>query len=467
MRSFYTVCEMGFEPTPRRSRRTWGQATAVSVRDALLSSGRDLSIVSEVNSVEEQLSPTSVGQEESLTDPPRKCETPSIAWELPTRDFCRQKPDTKVVSSLSKRRNNQPRSKRNKKSVTEKSDLRGSRRGWTATTTHENNGRLTGIRSRVRGAPDSATVKSKKTSQVKHDVKKLLSTSRARQRVLKSRTEDFGKTIRVLDAKCATFRRLPGPEEAVHVDEEEACIIEVQRAAYDRWEKAVECAKQALEEVIEAEKVLGFAAEFDHLKGLMDTHGSDWDVGIDKYIDLYKNLQTEYPETAPIRRSKIVRRQPFSRSSEKKVPSRPSSPSRPSRDAPLPVRAHQRSRSSEDRTGRRSLSAIPSCLASDATAPRFDPNYILALGQRFAHSAEKWFLKLIHKLVGLEVEHSVYCREDCYRLMESLSKLQNWLLTAKGTTRMDRHDVLLNRLRDTVIRWSSQMFELPLAKTSG
>lgn len=437
---------MGCIDTPRRSRRAWDTATPVSVRDALMSSVRELSIVSEASSFGDQ-------PQEPLEDATHHRRTPSVAWELPVEDFRPQKPDSKVVSTL--RKGNAERPKR-EKSDAEVTTARKPRRTWANPPDQPE--RLTGIRARVRGASDNA-VKAKKAAMAKHDAKKLLSTSRARQKVIKSRAEDFQKTIRLLEAKSSVFRRSQSPEEFVNISEEEACIMEVQRASFDRWEKAVECAKMAMEEVIEAEKVMGFAAEFDQLKGMMDTHGKEWDVGIDKYIDLYKNLQTAYPETAPIRRSKIHRRQSFPHPNNKKPTPKP----RPE-VAPFPTRPCDRCPDEKLKAVR--ASNIPSGTGRNSSSQRFDPSYILSLGRRFAHSAETWFLKLIHSMVGIEVGQSVYCREDCYRLMESLSKLQNWLMTAKGTTRIDRHEVLKNRLRDTIIRWSAHMFELPLARTS-
>lgn len=443
---------MGCATTPRRSRRSWDTAAPVSVRDALLNSGRDLSIVSEVSSHDDP-TPRKEGYEEEEAQHRR---TPGVAWQVPVEDLQYQKPDPNVVSTLPKRSKNHSRSRR----VAPEADnttKRPNRRSWGQSNppSQENVERLTGIRSRVRGAQEVAG-KAKLAEKAKHDVKKLLSTSRARQKVLKTRNEDFSKTIHLLESKCSIFHRPAVANETIHASGEEACIKEVQRAAYDRWEKAVQCAKEALEEVIEAEKVLGFGAEFDALKGLMETHGQEWDVAIDKYIDLYKNLQTEYPQTTPIRRSKIIRKQPVSKDKKAAKPPRPEKP---------PSMMHEHTPSDEQIPLSCTTSCIPKSGEPTTNTQRFDPNYVITLGRRFAHSAEMWFLKLIHKMVGIEFAHSVYCREDCYRLMENFSKLQNWLLNAKGT-RMDRREVLLSRLRDTVIRWSSQMFELPLAKTS-
>eukprot|EP00210_Caulerpa_lentillifera_P007941 g7580.t1 len=480
------VCE---ETTPRRQRKSWvipRTEDRVSVKTVLHAAFHDTSLV-----LSEASTPRKLDSRDCEEQEPQRRNTPrGVAWDVSIRDSCSSRPDTSVVSSCKQerkrsqmhhRRNNRAPQMDNRSSTRTLPVTNGGgggggvrRNGVIASTMKPEDtiAKLKALRPKqhqdVHRNTESKTTNYEqytntrsKGSVAKDSLKRIMSGSRARNKVLKSRSETFTQTIELLNTSSSMFRRAKDPEEGLESTRhpEEICVIEVQQAAFDRWEKAVLVARQALEEAMEAEKVLSFAAEFEHMKESLESSQEDWDVGVDKYLNLYRTLQSEYPETAPIKPSRIQRHKRRTSLVLGRIKHRETAKSTVS------ARSDGGSTAELNNSSERKESSIPSRSQDVSTEAQFNVNVTRLLGRRFAHAAECWFLRLINRLVGTDFQPSVYCREDCYFLMESLRKVQNWLLHAKGRSRIDRNEGLLIKLRETIIQWSSKMIRLPPAKT--
>eukprot|EP00210_Caulerpa_lentillifera_P005311 g5074.t1 len=455
--------------TPRRQRRGWNiprDEDRVSVKTALHSSVAETSIViSEASTPRKRESRESEAHQRTRN--PR-----GVAWNVSMEDQQYSRPDPSVTSSLNDgRKRSQVRSSRSRvpdlepRNINETGVRQNAVFESVPSSSSDAIAQLNALRPKcvtngvrisdsksTQSEPWSTTATKSKGTVAKDSLKRILSGTRTRYKSLKSRTQNFAQTIELLSSSNSVFQRASDPDElAPECHPEEVCVIEVQQAAYDRWEKAVSIARQALEEAMEAEKILSFAAEFEQLKGSVESRTADWDVGVDRYLKLYRALQEEYPETAPIQPSRIQRHK---RRDNTRTPAAAAAAASVSGTT-----LNNRVRLSHSR------SSIP--LRSRDTSSSTDPNVIRLLGRRFAHAAECWFLRVINHLVGADFQPSVYCREDCYSLMESLRKVQNWLVQAKGRSRVDRNEALLTKLRETIIQWSSKMIRLPPAKTVG
>lgn len=453
--------------TPRRQRRGWNlprNEERVSLKAVLHSSIQDTSIV---------ISEASTPRKHESEDLKRYTKPRGVAWDVSMADYCNERPDPSLVSSLNDgRKRTQMRHGHSRVQDLDlgTADVTGVRRNAVSesgSNAEDSIAKLRALRpkrstvgSGVRNSDTKSNASTEQGTNVatsrskgavaRDSLKRIMSGTRARQKLVKSRKESFAHTIDLLSSSNSVFHRAEDLEEdATPRQPEELCVIEVQQAAFDRWEKAISVARQALEEAMEAERVLNFAAEFEQLKGTLETRTEDWDLGVDSFLTLYRSLQEEYPETAPIKPSRIQRhRRRGSMSSN-------GSTSGASLSSGAQLNNNRRVQ------GKQHRSSIPS-RSQDTSS---DPNVMRALGRRFAHAAECWFLRLVNHLVGTDFHPSVYCREDCYSLMSSLKKVQNWLLHAKGRSRVDRNEALLSKLRETIIQWSSKMIRLPPGKT--
>lgn len=88
-----------------------------------------------------------------------------------------------------------------------------------------------------------------------------------------------------------------------------------------------------------------------------------------------------------------------------------------------------------------------------------------ALVPRFQADSEVWFLKVIENAFVTKGKRGVYSREDCCTLLNTLSKVQEWLETepAKSRAAINHPQDIRHLIRDTVIYWGSQLFFLPSA----
>lgn len=466
---------MRCEDTPRRTRKAWvipRNEDRVSVKTVLHASFHDSSLVLSEASTPRKL------DSRDCEDTRKRSTHQGVAWDVSIEDSCNSRPDPSVVSSSlctrpGRKRSQMRHSRQRVVSLDPRSlpQMSGVRKNGVVSSTlkpEETIAKLRALRPK-RGVTGTHSTESKtsetcttntrsKSAVAKDRLKRIMCKSRTKTKVLKTRGETFTQTLDQLSSSSTLFRRALDPEEGLDSSRhpEEVCVIEVQQAAFDRWEKAISVARQALEEAMEAEKVLSFAADFDQMKESLESSNEDWDVGVEKYLNLYRSLQNEYPETVPIKPSRIRRHR--RRSGQNLGQDSLSSTSTKSDGSVT-------RRTTELNNGERRRSSIPSRSQGSSNHVHFDPSVTRMLGRRFAHAAECWFLRLINRLIGTEFQPSVYCREDCYFLMESLRKVQNWLLHGKGRSRIIRNEGLLIKLRETIIQWSSKMIRLPSAKT--
>ncbi|GMH41088.1 hypothetical protein BSKO_08998 [Bryopsis sp. KO-2023] len=327
--------------------------------------------------------------------------------------------------------------------------------------------------------------------------------AKTRERAFKARAEDFTRAIRSLDGGCRVTK--PRLEEPDFAGAEGVPSLEpfadLQAGVMERWKAAKETAKAALEAVIEAEKMMEFLSEFwittDNLKKRR------WDAGVDGFLALNGAVEKEFapsedeghqeePSGVPAKvktdagAETIAERQRESVNVLNTCRSGGSASSSSSGSPKGDATVSPCEDSSCTPTGKSWVSSGATSPSSNDVSHPFggtlaqwsavDPSPgheacvtyyhdIRSLGPRFQSVSETWFLTVIESAFVLRGRRGVYSREDCCTLLNTLSKVQDWLEAEPVKTRVSQthpHDIRL-LVRDTVIHWGSQLFILPSA----
>lgn len=351
--------------------------------------------------------------------------------------------------------------------------------------------------------------------------------SKNRERAFKARQEEIARIGKLLEAGCRVPKPVSDEPDFTGPFQEVPTLqsfTELQSGILERWNAAKTTALAALEAVAEAERAMEYLAEFwTHAENLKKRK---WDVGVDGFLSLNQTVEKELSDQYrkedgesskeskqdletknrshknEVTTSEYTKNCPGYANGNGRIPSGSLNHSHDINTG-RSIGSVSSSSSSKSATGSSGgsgpedtsiclIKTVDSCdqgspiVHEDGTVHLCRPPLVQwssieldgsieackiyvkdlqSMVPRFQAETELWFLTVIENAFVNKNRKGVYSKEDCCTLLNTLSKVQDWLETepAKSRAAANHPQDIRLLVRDTVIFWGSQLFFLPSA----